>query len=106
MAKYVLSYTGGSMAETEAEQQQVMAAWGAWFGQLGAAVVDPGTPFARSTAIAADGSVTEPGAAGLTGYSIISADSLEQAAGLAKSCPVLATGGAIDVYETVDIPMP
>lgn len=106
MAKYVLSFTGGSMAQTEEEQQQVMAAWGAWFGQLGAALVDPGTPFARSTAIAADGSVSEPGATGLTGYSIISADSLEAATDAAKTCPVLAAGGAVDVYETVDIPMP
>ena len=36
MANYVLVYKGGSgMAQTEAEQAAVMAAWGKWFGELG-----------------------------------------------------------------------
>ena len=37
MAKFLLTYTGGSMPATEAEQAKVMEAWGVWFGQLGAA---------------------------------------------------------------------
>ena len=45
MGKYVLAYQGGSMAETPEEQEKVMAAWGGWFGSLGAAVVDGGAPF-------------------------------------------------------------
>ena len=35
MAKFILAYHGGGMPETEAEQAAVMAAWGAWFGNLG-----------------------------------------------------------------------
>ena len=42
MANYVLVFKGGGMAETEAEQQAVMAAWGEWYGKLGQAVVDGG----------------------------------------------------------------
>src|SRR4051794_10127446 len=37
MAKFLLTYTGGSMPETEAAQAQAAEAWGVWFGQLGAA---------------------------------------------------------------------
>ena len=45
MATYVLLYSGGGMAASEAEQAASMEAWGAWFGQLGSAVVDGGNPF-------------------------------------------------------------
>ena len=40
MPKYVLAYHGGSMPEDPAAQAEGMAAWGAWFGSLGDAVID------------------------------------------------------------------
>jgi hypothetical protein len=97
VAKYVYAYTGGGMAQTEEEQAAAMAAWGAWFGQLGSAVVDGGNPFGASTTVGSGGSV------GLTGYSVIQADSLEAAAKLTSGCPILASGGAVDVYETIEV---
>jgi hypothetical protein len=100
MAKYVLAYTGGSTPETEAEQQAVMAAWTGWFQSLGQAVADPGNPFGPSRAV---GSVGDGGPSRLTGYSILTADSLDAAADLAKGCPVLAAGGGVEVYETFDV---
>ena len=77
-----------------------MAEWGAWFGSLGAALVDGGNPFAASRTVHADGSSTE-GGGGLTGYSIVGAADLAAAADLAKGCPLLADGGTVEVYETV-----
>jgi hypothetical protein len=103
MANYVLIYTGGSMPDTEAEQAAVMAAWGTWFGGLGDAVVDGGNPFGPAATIANDGSVRDGGASRLTGYSILRADSLGAATALAKDCPVLSGGGAIEVYETFPV---
>jgi hypothetical protein len=103
MAKYLFAYTGGSMAETDAAREATMAAWGAWFGGLGAAVVDPGNPFGPAATVAAGGAVSEGGPASLTGYSVLSADSLEAAARLASGCPVLAAGGSVEVYETVPV---
>ena len=47
------------------------------------------------------GSVRDGGSCGLTGYSVVSADSLNSAVALAKGCPVLGIGGAVDVYEAV-----
>ncbi len=41
------------------------------------------------------------GSRGLSGYSIVSADSLDSAVELAKGCPVLEIGGAVDVYEAI-----
>jgi hypothetical protein len=102
MAKFVYAYKGGSVAQNPEEREKAMAAWGAWFGGLGDAVVDMGNPFAGSTAVATDGSTTTS-TAGLTGYSIVTADSLELAAKLAHDCPVLAGGGSVEVYEAHEI---
>jgi hypothetical protein len=73
MGKYVLIYTGGSMGETEAEQQESMNQWMGWFGSLGQAVVDGGAPFGPSSNIAPDGTVSDGGTSQLSGYSIIDA---------------------------------
>ena len=48
MAKFVFTYRGGSVPETEADQQAVMEAWMGWFGTLGDKVVDGGAPFGAS----------------------------------------------------------
>ena len=103
MAKYVLAYQGGSMAQTEAEQKAVMDQWVGWFGSLGAAVIDGGNPFGASKMIASDGSVHDGNGAALTGYSVIDAANLDDATTKAKGCPVLAAGGSVDVYEAIEM---
>ena len=102
MANYLLAYTGGGMAQTEAEREAAMAAWGQWFGALGSAVVDPGNPVGASASV---GAADSNGAArsGITGYSIVAADSLDAATALVKGCPVIANGGGVDVYETIPV---
>lgn len=103
MANYVFAFTGGSMPETEEEGQKVMAAWGAWFETLGSAIVEPGNAFGRSLTVAADDTTSEGAPSGLTGYTVISADSLELAGKLAAGSPIFENGGNVDVYETVDM---
>ncbi|HEX4837523.1 MAG TPA: YciI family protein [Solirubrobacteraceae bacterium] len=105
MANYLLAYTGGSgMAQTEAEREAAMAKWGQWFQTLGSAVVNPGNPLGASASVEAAGT---NGAAksGLSGFSIVAADSLDAASELAKGCPVLEGGGKVDVYEAIPITM-
>lgn len=102
MTEFVLVYTGGSYPETEEENAQIMEAWGAWMGGLGDALVNGGNPFSQQAkSIGSDGSVSE-GAAGTpaTGYSIIQANSLDEAVTLAKGCPHWQHDGQISVYET------
>ncbi len=99
MSNYVLAYTGGSMAETEEAQAAVMAAWGSWLEGLGSALVDAGNPFGPSASVASDGAISEGAPSGLTGYSIITADGLDAATAQVKGCPVLTSGGAVEVYE-------
>jgi hypothetical protein len=96
--KYVLVYQGGAMAETEEAQQAAMEAWGAWFGSLGAAVVDGGAPFGASAAVGGGATRTA-----LTGYSVLDAETLDAAVRMAGGCPIIADGGTIDVYEAIDV---
>ena len=103
MGNYLFAYRGGSMASTEEERQAAMQAWGAWFGKLGSAIVDPGNPFAGSTSVNGNGGGAA--ASELTGYTVVNADSLDAASALAEGCPVLDGGGSVDVYETIEVSM-
>ena len=101
MANYLLAYHGGAMPATEAERKRSMDAWGAWFGSLGAALVDGGNPTAKTKTIGKGGAVTDGGGANpVTGYSVIKADSLDAAVRLAKGCPIIKDGGSVEVAET------
>lgn len=100
MPKFVFTYQGGGIPETEEAQQAVMAAWGAWYGELGAAIVDGGAPFGASAAVGG-GAATS----GLSGYSVIEADDLDAALKMGEGCPVLSDGGRVEVYEALDVGM-
>lgn len=104
MSDFVLLYQGGSMPESEEAQKQVMDAWTAWFTGLGSAVKDPGNPFSgASKSIGADGAVSDGGGGTASGYSILTANSLDDAVALAKDCPVLQGGAGITIYETFEV---
>jgi hypothetical protein len=104
MADYVLLYTGGSMPETEEEQAKVMKAWEDWYGGIGGALKDGGNPFGPAAkTVAGDGSVSDgAGSSPHTGYTIVTADSLDAATAIAKGSPVLQGGGSVTVYETFE----
>ena len=102
MAEYVLVYKGGNkVPEGEAEQQRVAAAWGKWFADLGDKVVNNGAPFGESKVVGSGGEVGGSSDMGLSGFSIVEADSLDEAVELAKGCPVLGGGASIEVYSTI-----
>ena len=104
MPKYVFAYHGGGMAQTEAAQAEAMAAWGAWFGTLGAAILDGGNPTGAAKTLAADGSVRDGGGANpISGYTVVDATDLDAAVTLAKGCPILSSGGSVEVAETIDM---
>lgn len=81
MGKYLITYSGGAQPDdmTAVERGEVMQAWQEWYAGLGDAIVDHGNPTAASRAIAPNGDVSD-GSSWLTGYSIITADSLDAAA--------------------------
>ena len=76
--------------------------WGAWFGSLGENIVDAGNPFAADGKAVEKSGVTTIENWPATGYTILKANSLDDAVELVKGCPVLnEPDGAVRVYEAL-----
>ncbi len=104
MPKYLLVYHGGGMPETEEKVQEAMAAWGAWYQELGAATVDPGAPVGQSHTVSADGHVDNGGANPVSGYTVVSAESYSEACAYAARNPMVLDGsGSVEVAEMVEM---
>jgi len=106
MAKFVVVYTGGmGMAADPDEQQKIMDEWGAWYGSMGAKVVDGGAPFGASKHLKSAGTIVDGplGDTPATGYTVISADSLDAATEACAQHPHLNHGGQVQVFEYIDM---
>ena len=101
MPRFLVTYHGGGMPESEEGRQQAMAAFGAWVGATGTALVDPGAPLGPSRTVSAgsvtDGRASEP----FNGYSILEAGDLDAAVDLVRSHPYVERGGSLQVSEAV-----
>jgi hypothetical protein len=102
VAKYLFVYYGGKMETDPKMAEKSMAAWNKWFGGLGKAVVDGGSPTLPGKIVAASG-VKNVTAKPVTGYSILQANSLDAAVAMAKTCPIIADGGQVAVYELLPV---
>lgn len=104
MAKYLFVYHGGKHPTNPEEMKTVHDAWGAWFGSMGSAVIDGGNPVGKSSTVNADGAVANHGGANPAGgYSLIEAPTLADAHAKARGCPLLASGGSVEVAECMDM---
>jgi hypothetical protein len=99
MKPFVLLYKGGKAGSTPAEAEKIMKVWMQWFEKLGSSLVDGGKPFGLGKIVTAGG--IKDGANASNGYSVIQAENLSAAAGLAKGCPIISDGGEVQVFETV-----
>lgn len=109
MTKFMVLYRSAvsaqdQMASATPEQAQAgMEAWMAWAAKAGDAVVDLGAPL-ESAAHVGPGSATE-GAAQVTGFSILQAESAGELTTLLNEHPHLhMTGASIDVLEFIAMP--
>jgi hypothetical protein len=77
---------------------EVMAAWNAWFASVKARTVEHGG-FRGGRELTKDGAKDLPfGADSITGYSILNAESLDEAEKLAQGNPFIAS---ISIYEII-----
>lgn len=102
MSNYILAYHGGKKPESPEEGAKHMAKWKAWVGDLGDAMVNPGTPLGMSRTVSSDGISDNGGENPLTGYSIVKADSMDAALDIAKACPFLDIG-TLEVAEVMEM---
>jgi hypothetical protein len=97
MSKFVYVYYAGSESNGGGNDE-----WMKWFGELGNKVVDPGNPFNNNgQAVNKDGVMAVKDMPA-TGYSIVEAEDMDEAVGMAKNCPLVgAKNGAVCVYEAL-----
>jgi hypothetical protein len=78
---------------------EVQDAWQAWFARIGDRFIDSGTPFGAGVEVTRGGTRELTSADGVaTGYSIVSAASLEEAEALLADCPY---ASSVRVYESM-----
>jgi len=88
------------------QMQASMKKWQDWLGGLAA----QNKLSASGNRLAMEGSVVKPGGLvtngpyveiteAIAGYSIIKADTLEEAAELSKGCPILAVNGTVEIRQ-------
>ena len=105
MSKFILLYRGPAMPMedfTPEQSAEQMAAWGAWMERVGPALVDAGAPFGARTTVADNG--TSPPASDQNGYSIVEADSLDDAKKTTENHPFLSEGKGrftVEIFELV-----
>jgi len=104
MAQYVIVYLGGNPPSTPEEGKQHMAKYMDWLSSLGDKAVSPANPLKGTQTVNSDGSVSEGGTVGMSGYTIIEAQSMEAALSVAKACPFLEVGGTLEVSELMKMP--
>ena len=104
MSKFIFAYHGGKKPSSPEEGQKFMAAWRAWMDGAGSSMLDRGNPAGMSKTVSADGVADDGGPNPLAGYTIVEADSIEAAIGIAKGCPHL-THGTIEVAPLMDMEM-
>jgi len=104
MPNFVLTYLGGKRPESPEAGAAHMEQWKAWVVGLGESMINPGTPLGKAKMVSSTGVSDDDGADRLTGFSIVSADSLDDAVAIAKKCPFLDVEGTIGVAEAMQMP--
>ena len=109
MPSYIMIYKGEATdtADMTPEQaDEVMSKWGKWMERVGPAMTDVGSPFGQGMEVVDDGTTGD--AEPLSGYSIVSASDLKEAAALTDGHPYLSEGKgnfAIELYELMPVPV-
>ncbi len=104
MATYVISYFGGDQPATPEEGKQHFARYQKWLASLGDACISPMNPLRNTHVVSPDGSVSQGSQCGMSGYTLVEADSIEAALAMAQECPFLAINGTLEVSELVKMP--
>jgi hypothetical protein len=105
MAQYLISYLGGDQPSSPEEGQKHFAKYKEWIASLGEAIISPANPLKATHTIKPDGSVSAGGNTGMSGYTIIEADSIEAVLEIAKACPFLEINGTLEVSELMKMNM-
>ena len=114
MSEFLYIYRGGDSSGSPEQMQQTMQKWVAWLTDLGQKghMKDQGQPLEPGGKVVkghqqktiTDGPFAEAKDI-VGGYTLVEARDLEQAAELAKGCPILEVGGMVEVRPIMKMNM-
>lgn len=105
MPKFALVYHGNPQFKTKEDGANHMVAWKQWVAGLGDALVDPGMAVGPSKTISSAGVEDNGGSNPASGITVIQADTMEAAIGLARACPHIDAGGTIEIAQDLQLAM-
>lgn len=103
MPNFMLSYLGTPKISSEQEKQSHMKKYQQWITDLGDKALSPMNPLKNVSLVDSDGSVREGGETGMSGFTIITADSMKEALSIAQACPFLEVQGRLEVSEMIEM---
>lgn len=111
MKKFIITYhapaelLAKSQESSPEDMEKGMEAWNQWAKSCGESLIDFGNPLMGGQKLNADGTSVDS-KKGVCGYSILQAESMDEAKSLLKGHPHLAWNGAceIEVHESMPLP--
>ena len=96
MKKFVLMSVG-----FETPTPEIQEAWGKWFALIASKIVDSGSPLGAGREVTKTGTKELPrGLDSITGYTIINAESMDEAEQIASTCPIITS---MRIYEAMSM---
>lgn len=106
MAKFMLVYLGGDQPSTPPEEgKKHFAEYSAWLASLGDAVISAANPIKDTHIIETNGTSKSGSTTMMSGYSVLEAESIDEAISMSKSCPFLNINGTLEVSEMIEMNM-
>ena len=99
----MITYLGGNQPSTPEEGKQHFEKYKAWLASLGDSAISPANPLKNTNTVNPDGTVTAGSTTTMSGYTVVEADSIEDALAMAKACPFLDIGGSLEVSEIIQM---
>jgi hypothetical protein len=103
MKKFVYVYLGGNQPSSPEEAKEHFSKYREWITSLGDSVISPAIPLKNTSTVSPDGTIDEGGRTGMSGFTIIKAESMEAALSIAQACPFLEIGGSLEVSELMQM---
>ncbi len=95
MAKYMLVYLGGDQPSNPEEGRKHFEEYRNWLTSLGDSLVSAANPLKDTHVIHPNGTTEQGSTTAMSGFSIIEADSIQEAVTMSQSCPFQKIGGTL-----------
>jgi len=99
----MITYLGGNQPSSPEEGQKHKSEYMTWLSSLGDSAISPTNPIKNTIIVNSDRSFTSGSVTSMSGFTVIKADSMEEALSIAINCPFLDLGGSLEVSELIQM---